>query len=66
LRRQQTWLPTIAEARERRLEYAKAVARFRDIAARKRAIIVDPLASDSDKTAARSSLDNCGSLEPLK
>jgi hypothetical protein len=65
LPRRLKWLPTIAEiaeAGERRMEYARAVTNLRQIAARKRSIVADPEASASAKTAARSWLDNCKSL----
>ena len=52
----------IAEACERRMEYAKAVANLRQTTAQKRAIIADPNASDAAKTAARW-LDNCRLLD---
>jgi hypothetical protein len=66
LPRRLKWLPTvaeIAEACERRMEYARAVVNLRQIAARKLSIIADPVASESAKAAARSWLDNCKSLE---
>jgi hypothetical protein len=68
LPRRLKWLPTIAEIAEAcdlRMEYAKAVAYLRQIAAQKQAIIADQGASESAKAAAQSWLDNCKSLKQI-
>jgi hypothetical protein len=68
LPRRLKWLPTmaeIAEACDQRMEYVKALASLRQVAARKRAIIDDPNAIEGDKAAAQKWLDSCALLKQV-